>query len=145
MKVFVYVVAASKDPNNVECVVPFEVNDDLIFFGPCKKRLRENFYGWYLKSSPNGEKDVSSEDLYVIGLNGSNSRKERKIIWVGKILKILTFEKAYHICSSDKRFKDMMQRQDSPLHLEPIYDSGKTFLLNINCAPRSMKRTVNGF
>ena len=145
MKVFVYIVAASKDPNNVECVVPFEVNDDLIFFGPCEKRLRENFYEWYLKSSPNGEKDVSSEDLYVIGLNGSNLRKERKIIWVGKILKILTFEKAYHICSSDKRFKDMMQRQDSPLHLEPIYDSGKTFLLDINCAPRSMKRTVNGF
>jgi len=128
MKVFVYVVAASKNPNNVECVVPFEVNNDIIFFGPCKKRLRENFYEWYLKNSPNGEKDVPSEDLYVIGLNGSNSRKERKIIWVGKILKILTFEKAYHICSSDKRFKKMMQRQDSPLYLEPIYDSGKTFI-----------------
>ena len=71
---------------------------------------------------------MSSEDLYVIGLNGSNSRKERKIIWAGRILKILTFEKAYHIFSSDKRFKKMMQRQDSPLHLEPIYDSGKTFI-----------------
>jgi len=44
MKVFVYVVAASKNPDAVECVVPYRVNDDMIFFGPCKKRLRENFY-----------------------------------------------------------------------------------------------------
>jgi len=128
MKVFVYIVAASKNPDYVECIVPFEVNNDIIFFGPCKKRLRRNLYEWYLKNSPNGEKDVSSEDLYVIGLNGSNSRKERKITWVGKILKILTFEKAYHSCLSDKQFKKMMQQQGSPLNLEPIYDSRKTFI-----------------
>lgn len=128
MKVFVYVVSASKNPNDVECVVPYEVNNDLIFFGPCKKRLRENFYEKYLKDSPNGEKDVSSEDLYVIGVNGSNQEKDRKIIWAGKVQKVLTFEKAYHSSSSDERFKEMMQRQDSPLHLKPIYDNKETFI-----------------
>lgn len=128
MKVFVYVVAASKNPDAVECVVPYEVDKDLIFFGPCKKRLRENFYKWYLRNSLNGEADVSSENLYVVGVNGSNAEKKRKIVWTGRVLKILTFERAYHCISLDKRFKEMMQRQDSPLHLEPIYDSRKTFI-----------------
>lgn len=128
MKVFVYVVDASKNPDAVECVVPYRVNDDMIFFGPCKKRLRENFYKWYLKKSSNGEADVSSENLYVIGVNGSNAEKKRKIIWAGRVLKILTFERAYHCFSLDRRFEEMMQRQDSPLHLEPIYDSRKTFI-----------------
>jgi len=72
------------------------------FFGLCKKRLRENLYEWYLKNFPDGEKDVSSENLCIIGFNGNNKNKERKIIWVDKILKVLTFERAYQICSSDK-------------------------------------------
>ena len=33
MKVFVYVVAASKNPDAVECVVPYRVNDDMFFWG----------------------------------------------------------------------------------------------------------------
>ncbi len=129
MKVFAYVVGASHNPNAVECVVPYRVNDDIIFFGPCKRGLRKELYEQYLKNTPNGEVDVSSENLYLIGVNGINeTERRRKIIWAGKILKILTFERAYHICSSDKQFEEMMQLQNSPLHLEPIYDDGKTFI-----------------
>jgi len=51
MKVFVYVVAASKDPNNVECVVPFEVNDDLIF-EPCKKTLERKLLRMVFEKFP---------------------------------------------------------------------------------------------
>ena len=29
-------VAASKNPDAVECVVPYRVNDDMIFLGPVK-------------------------------------------------------------------------------------------------------------
>ena len=32
MKVFAYVVGASHNPNAVECVVPYRVNDDIIFW-----------------------------------------------------------------------------------------------------------------
>ncbi len=126
MKVFIYVVAASKNPNAVECVVPYEVNKNLIFFGPCKKRFRRELYRMYLKNSD--EADVSSENLYIIGVNGNNPEKIRKIVWVGKIQKLFTFERAYHILSSDNQFKKMILDEYSPLHLEPLYDEKKSFI-----------------
>jgi len=125
------VVAASKNPNAVdteECTVPYKVNDKWIFFGPCKKHLRENFYRLYLSTLHDGEVDVSSEDLYVVGVNGSNVEKIRKIVWAGKVQRTLTFEKAYNTLSSDEQFKEMVMRKNSPLHLEPIYNETKTFI-----------------
>ena len=44
MKVFVYVVAASKNPDAVECVVPYRVNDDMIFLGPPSRRIYAGAY-----------------------------------------------------------------------------------------------------
>lgn len=127
MKVFMYIVAASKNPDAVECKVPFKVNN-LIFFGPCKKHLRENLYKHYLKDNNEREADISSENIYIIGLNGSNSQKVRKIIWVGKIQKVLTFEKAYIKLSSNQQFREMINCQESPLHLKPLYDKSGIFI-----------------
>jgi len=123
MKVFAYVVGASNNPDAVECTVPYKVNKDIIFFGPCKKSLREKLYKEYLKNSNNGEANVL-DDIYVLGVNASNSKKIRKIIWVGRIVKVLTFERAYNVLSSKKEFKKMIEEEDSPLHLEPIYKGG---------------------
>ena len=123
MKVFAYVVGASKNPDAVECMVPYKVNENIIFFGPCKESLREKLYEEYLKSSNNGEANVL-DDIYVLGVNASNSKRIRKIIWVGRIVKVLTFERAYNILSSKKEFKKMMEEKYSPLHLEPIYKGG---------------------
>ncbi|MGV9206303.1 MAG: hypothetical protein ACOC44_20035 [Promethearchaeia archaeon] len=125
MKLYAYVVGASSNPDAIECVVPYKVNDEIIFFGPCKKRLRKNFYKKYLKHSEEGEVNVK-EDLYLLGLNAYNPKKVRKIVWVGKIWKILTYEKANKIFSSNKNeFKEMIEKEKSPLNLEPIYNSGK--------------------
>jgi len=74
MKVFAYVVGASKNPDAVECMVPYKVNENIIFFGPCKESLREKLYEEYLKSSNNGEANVL-DDIYVLGVNASNSKK----------------------------------------------------------------------
>jgi hypothetical protein len=41
MRFFLYIVAASPDPDGVQCPVPFEVDPDETFFGPCKKPIRE--------------------------------------------------------------------------------------------------------
>ena len=40
-RVWMYVLDSSKDPDKVRCVVPWPVDEDLIYFGPCKRRLRE--------------------------------------------------------------------------------------------------------
>ena len=38
-QVWIYVVASSSDPDSVRCKVPWRVDGDLIFFGPCKKHM----------------------------------------------------------------------------------------------------------
>jgi hypothetical protein len=128
MRVFAYILSASDNPDYIRCNVPYEINEDLIFFGPCKKRLREHFYKQYLKNSLDDEIDITSENIYIIGLNGSNRKRKRKIVWIGKVLKILTFEKAYNTFSKDSRFKKMMDEEDSPLHLKPIYNNKGIFI-----------------
>ncbi len=47
-RLFLYVVSASDNPERVECRVPWMVDSEQIFFGPCKKRLRERFRREYL-------------------------------------------------------------------------------------------------
>ncbi|AMM40444.1 hypothetical protein HS1_000638 [Candidatus Desulfofervidus auxilii] len=76
MKVFAYVVGASNNPDAVECMVPYKVNKDIIFFGPCKKSLREKLYKEYLKNSNNGEANVL-DDIYVLGVNASNLTQKK--------------------------------------------------------------------
>lgn len=126
MKAYAYVVKASKKPDVVKCVVPYKINNDTIFFGPCKKRLRENFYESYLKNLHMGEVNAP-EEIYVVGVNASNPKKIRKIVWIGRVQKVLTFERAYNILSQKKEFEKMMNLEDSPLHLKPIYKN-ETFI-----------------
>ena len=40
-QVLCYIVAGSGDPDRIECAVPYRIDDREIFFGPCKKALRE--------------------------------------------------------------------------------------------------------
>ena len=47
VRAFLYVVSASKSADEVSCRVPWRVDDREVFFGPCKKRLREKeFRKW---------------------------------------------------------------------------------------------------
>ena len=126
MKVFVYVVGKSNNPDAIECMVPYKVNENTIFFGPCKKPLREHLYERYLKNSDDGEAEIS-DGIYVVGVNAYNPQKIRNIVWVGKIVKVLTFERAYNVLSSKEEFKEMMKEKWSPLHLKPLYENG-TFI-----------------
>ena len=85
MKVYNYILAASKDPDKVDCFVLYKINSEIIFFGPCKKHLREIFYKDYLKNALTGEVELQ-EDIYLIGMNGANNEKIRKIVWVPRIV-----------------------------------------------------------
>jgi hypothetical protein len=118
-----YVVTASPDPGNVQCYVPCKVNEKWIFFGPCKKRLRERFRKEFL----NGLDDNTvSDDIYIVGVNGANPQRVRKILWAGRVLRIMTFEAAFNQLNGSD-FKAMRMDDHCPLHVKPVYDKTGAF------------------
>jgi hypothetical protein len=120
MRAFLYILNASSDPDRIHCAVPWRIDAQTIFFGPCKKRLRrwmkQNVLGTHQESVPN-------ETLYVVGFNGAN-RKERKIVWAGKVECVMTFERAYNTLKGQK-YEQMRNHPHAPLHLQPIEVEGR--------------------
>ena len=110
---FVYIVGASKDPDDVNCMVPFRINDQYIFFGPCKKKLREKFKKEYSHTF------IENEDIFIVGLNAANHERKRNIVWAGKIIKFMTFREAYNN-SILKKLRNHNDLPKSPLHVEPV-------------------------
>lgn len=116
VEVFAYVMGASHTTHGVECSVPESIDETTIFFGPCKRRLRESLRTTFLQGTD--AKDVSKLEFYLVGFNASNPRKDRRIIWSGKIDKLMTFEFAWKLLTG----KGM--RLES-LHLKPLYKNGQ--------------------
>jgi len=111
-KAYVYILGANPNPDLISCQVPFQIDKHEIFFGSCKKRLRQHLK--YLNSTK------IKDDIYLIGLNSSNSKKIRKIIWVGRIKKAMTFKDAFTSLRKDTKYDNMFNHSGSPLNLEPI-------------------------
>jgi len=120
MRLYCYILRVSGDPDNITCFVPFKVNEKLIFFGPCKKRLRKNLCDEF-SIIKQGNFNVSDKKIYVMGLNGYNNKGKRKIVWFGKIKEIFTFEHAYKRYFKKKEFQFLVNHNCSPLHVEPMY------------------------
>ena len=120
MRAFVYILGASKSPNKIECPVPFEIDEKEIFFGPCKKGLRQK-----LKKEVDMNGKLDSETFFV-GLNASNAikerKKERKIVWAGKIQTHYTFQQANAKLVSSKYLpiKSGEKTDNFPLHVIPF-------------------------
>ncbi|MBI4775886.1 MAG: hypothetical protein HY788_17220 [Deltaproteobacteria bacterium] len=121
MRLFLYILAASNDPDTVECLVPYLVNEEEIFFGPCKRSLRKAFRKQYLKTANDF---FLEEEVIIVGVNGSNRHRNRKIVWAGRVVRLMTFETAYEALHGSK-YQEMREREDSPLHLKPLYDEGE--------------------
>lgn len=120
-QVWMYVVGASSDPDSVNCAVPWQVDENLIFFGPCMKGrggirepLRKKFLG------PDCTHKTATDDLFIVGVNGSNKQKIRKVIWVGRLSEVMTFAEAYERFKGDDRFKKLREHKCSPLHVKPV-------------------------
>lgn len=114
-----YSVAASSDPDRIECVVPWRINNEFIFFGPCKKRIRENMRKKFTKNS-NKPNDI----IYIVGVNGSNFQQVRKIVFCGEVIEVMTFAEAYHKLYGEE-YEKLRNHRMSPLHLKPIYEREK--------------------
>ena len=118
MEVRIYVVGASSDPEKVMCVVPFEVNNSLIFFGPCKKRLRQEFRDRFLCHGRDYAEPES--DIFMVGVNAANGDSIRKIVWAGKVKSVMTFSHASRELTG-KSYQKMRSLASSPLHVEPLF------------------------
>lgn len=78
-EVWIYVVRASSDPDRiVGCHVPWRVDDELIFFGPCKKLIRKKLRKRYLLPEQKNHATVT-EDLIIVNVNGANPGRIRKM------------------------------------------------------------------
>jgi hypothetical protein len=121
-RAYLYVVKSSSDPNRVTCSVPYQVDDETVFFGPCKKRLREALRSDYL--GPHLDAAAPDDDIYLVGVNGGNAGRVRKVVWAGRIRRVMTFARA---CQDliDAKYHTLQTSPDSPLHVRPLYEQGR--------------------
>ena len=118
MRAYLYIVTASKDPDSITCKVPYEIDEDEIFFGPCKKRLREQLRREFLRDKDSAE---PKEEIFLVGFNGSNNKQVRKIVWAGRIKRLMTFRCAGTELAG-KRYQTMVEDPATPLHLRARSD-----------------------
>ena len=122
-EVYLYIVTEWPDPDGrIPCAVPYRVDDREIFFGPCKKRLRQQVRNRYLSAST--DSDELRDDIYVAGFSGANDSKVRKVVWAGRLTRVMTFSRAWDALVGG-RYKAMRAGKYSPLHVRPIKENGR--------------------
>ncbi|MBW1957621.1 MAG: hypothetical protein JRI63_03690 [Deltaproteobacteria bacterium] len=121
---YLYIVSAAPNPEQITCAVPYKIDSKEIFFGPCKKRLRSELRKNFL--SPTKTMCTPEETIYLVGVNGSNRRRIRQIVWAGQIKRIMTFAHAFDHLRA-KRYQKMRSEKKSPLHVEPLKEKNHLF------------------
>ncbi|MCK4720843.1 hypothetical protein KAU08_09295 [bacterium] len=131
IEIFLYVVKGSKDPDRIDGVVPYPAGDTQIFFGPdqtpFRRAMRERFL-------THRDEIYPQIDIYIIGVNDlAKGASIRKILWVGRINRIMTFEVASNLLDEpeyesliDVKLKKYPGKNMSPIHVEPVIMMGKT-------------------
>lgn len=119
---WMYVLGASSDPDAIRCVVPWRVDDSVIFFGPCKKRIRERLRKHFLREDCNHS--VVREEVHIVGVNASTHAKIRKIVWAGRLSQVMTFAEADKRLGG-RRFEKLRGCRTSPLHVRPVLKNGR--------------------
>lgn len=115
-EVFAYVLGASHSTDSIECYVPEKVDRRTIFFGPCKRDLRKELKTRFLRDED--IRNISKFEIYLVGFNASNREKERRIVWIGKVDRVMTFERAFRLFNASRRIP-------RSLHLQPLYQNGQ--------------------
>ena len=129
--VYLYILGQKNDRDIVSTPVPYRINEEEIFFGPCKKLIREEIRSLFpSREIINLERE--NYEIYLVGINPAKDKKEdnipRNFLFAGKIRKIFTFEQAwkyyYNRQDTDGNIAEMIEgiQNFSSLHLEPQYD-----------------------
>lgn len=109
---YVYVVAAAGlDPDRIRCPVPWRINEASIFFGACKKAIREKLRGQYLEQGV--EEAEPSDEIWLVGLSPANGSAPRKVLFAGRIARIMTFGQAFDSLTGPM-YQAMREHSHSP-------------------------------
>lgn len=111
-RLFIYIMSVVSNPDSMDGDnVPFVVDNNELFFGPCKRRLRKLIRDEYFLG--HDSLTTFNDSIYFIGLNGSNSQKQRKILWAGKLTKMMTFAYAFNNLKG-RRYQDLRHNPNPP-------------------------------
>lgn len=129
--------------------MPYKLNDDELFFGPCKKRIREEIKKNYIKEKDYINLLTTKQNIYIVGINPNLPKKDkaRRLLFAGKIKEIFTFKQSWNkykkLAKNDEDIYKMIngskeeiygcgqeiedigekngdQNYQSPLHLIPV-------------------------
>lgn len=120
---YLYVLGASKNPDRVECAVPWRVDEDEVFFGPCKIPLREKLRPSLL--GPETDRAAPSDDIYFVGFNALGVPRARKVVWAGRMREAMSFARAWLELDGPRYEKMRDESGYSPVHLVPLDGSGR--------------------
>jgi hypothetical protein len=99
------------------------VNDDEIFFGPCKIPLREKLRSELL--GPEMDRATPTDDIYFVGFNALGAPRTRKIVWAGRMREAMSFGRAWIELDGPRYEKMRDENGYSPVHLVPLDGSGR--------------------
>lgn len=146
---YLYILGSKNKADRISTLVPFRINDEEIFYGPCKKSIR----GEIRKLFPSRDiiyPERENYEIYLVGINPAKGKKERKvprsILFAGKIKKIFTFESAWKYYNNravnDENLAKMINGIEnlSPLHLEPKYDKNNGKFIGYKHRTKEHKR-----
>lgn len=114
--VYLYIVGASANPDGVDCHVPWYLGAGEVFFGPCKKDIREELRKELLRGADHA---LVREPIYFVGFNALGGGHVRKIVWTGRIREAMSFGRAWTTLT-DAKFMKMREDESSPLHVRPL-------------------------
>jgi hypothetical protein len=119
-----YVLKTSPTPDRCEGAVPWRIDADEIFFGPCKKRLRRALRDRFL--GPDRQLRILSdrERIVIAGVNAGQGRTPRKIVWAGELRMVMSFAEAAARLDGD-RYRQMREVRATPLHVVPTWEDGR--------------------
>jgi len=155
--VYIYILGSGNIYNGkndaVSSLVPYKINEKELFFGPCKRKIREEIKKTYLKNLDYIYSNQLNSDIYLIGINPNiqGSGEIRQLLFGGKVQEIFTFKYAWEKynkaskninqvkkmiygtknilfgCGHEKKENliDNKQEIQSPLHLKPIIKEKK--------------------
>jgi len=129
-KVYLYILGSKNKEDRIDTAVPYRINNDTLFFGPCKKDIRKEIKEDFLKNKEYFDLKSTAIEIYLVGINPSKIKNApRKLLFAGKIKEIFTFKKAWEYFNErinnvndldNSNIKKMINHKSSPLHLKPI-------------------------
>ena len=128
---YIYILGTSNEWNYVCTPVPYKISERELFFGPCKKLVRQDLKKKFLRNSLEVDLESSPYQIYIVGINPSKRNGVRKFLFAGKILRLFTFKHAWEYYWSRAKNENNVRKMIegikgengkiySPLHLEPI-------------------------